>query len=74
MSWLDDFAGLTRDEQEEILRTATEEEKAFLDAEIMTADPSIWIPQPGPQTEAYNSPADELFYGGAQGGGDAAPC
>ena len=69
MSWLDDFAGLTRDEQEEILRTATEEEKSFLDAEIMQADPSIWIPQPGPQTEAYNSPADELFYGGAQGGG-----
>lgn len=28
-----------------------------------------WIPNPGPQTVAYNSPADELFYGGEAGGG-----
>lgn len=27
------------------------------------------IPNPGPQTEAYISSADELFYGGAAGGG-----
>lgn len=26
-------------------------------------------PQPGPQTQAFNSPADELGYGGAAGGG-----
>ncbi|MDX9861642.1 MAG: terminase family protein [Rhodospirillales bacterium] len=29
----------------------------------------LWVPNPGPQTEAYFSPADELFYGGAAGGG-----
>lgn len=29
----------------------------------------MWIPNPGPQTEAYFSDADELFYGGAAGGG-----
>jgi hypothetical protein len=29
----------------------------------------IWFPSPGPQTEAYFSEADELFYGGAAGGG-----
>jgi hypothetical protein len=29
----------------------------------------VWLPQPGPQTEAYYSPADELLYGGAVGGG-----
>jgi len=29
----------------------------------------IWIPNPGPQTEAYFSDADELFYGGSAGGG-----
>lgn len=29
----------------------------------------IWTPLPGPQTEAYYSLADELFYGGAAGGG-----
>lgn len=28
-----------------------------------------WRPLPGPQTMAYSSPADELFYGGAAGGG-----
>lgn len=28
-----------------------------------------WNPNPGPQTEALRSPADELFYGGQAGGG-----
>lgn len=28
-----------------------------------------WVPTPGPQTEAYFSKADILFYGGAAGGG-----
>lgn len=27
----------------------------------------IWSPFPGPQSMAYLSPADELFYGGAAG-------
>ena len=27
-----------------------------------------WSPLPGPQTEAFNSPADIMFYGGAGGG------
>jgi hypothetical protein len=29
----------------------------------------VWIPNPGPQTQAYYSPADLLYYGGAAGGG-----
>lgn len=28
-----------------------------------------WVPNPGPQTEAFFSDADELFYGGQAGGG-----
>jgi hypothetical protein len=28
-----------------------------------------WIPNPGPQTSAYFSEADEIFYGGQAGGG-----
>ena len=28
-----------------------------------------WVPNPGPQTDAYLSEADEVFYGGAAGGG-----
>jgi Terminase large subunit, T4likevirus-type, N-terminal len=29
----------------------------------------LWAPLPGPQTLAYHTQADELFYGGAAGGG-----
>jgi len=29
----------------------------------------LWIPTPGPQTRAYFSEADELYYGGQAGGG-----
>lgn len=29
----------------------------------------MWVPNPGPQLAALLSPADELFYGGAAGGG-----
>src|SRR5262249_32317889 len=29
----------------------------------------IWTPQPGPQTEAFNSDADVIGYGGSAGGG-----
>lgn len=29
----------------------------------------LWVPNPGPQTMAYNSRADLLYYGGAAGGG-----
>ncbi|MBM3460141.1 MAG: terminase, partial [Armatimonadetes bacterium] len=32
-------------------------------------DEPIWTPLPGPQVAAYESEADELFYGGAAGGG-----
>lgn len=31
--------------------------------------PPIWTPFPGPQTLAYHSTADQLFYGGGAGGG-----
>lgn len=29
----------------------------------------VWVPTPGPQTQAFFSDADELFYGGQAGGG-----
>lgn len=29
----------------------------------------LWVPNPGPQTDAYFCEADELFYGGQAGGG-----
>lgn len=36
---------------------------------IKEANAGVWFPNPGPQTEALESPADELFYGGSAGGG-----
>jgi hypothetical protein len=44
----------------------TERELAELDKLISG---EIWVPLPGPQTAAYYTEADELFYGGAAGGG-----
>ena len=38
------------------------------DALEATAD-MVWVPNPGPQTEAFFCQADELFYGGEAGGG-----
>lgn len=36
---------------------------------IVEQRPPFWIPQTGPQTLAFESAADELFFGGAAGGG-----
>ena len=41
------------------------------DAFVCTKD-NRWLPNPGPQTDAYLSDADELFYGGSAGGGKSA--
>ena len=53
------------------LSTMSDDDKADLADRI--ADSSVgkmlWVPNPGPQTEAFYSPADELFYGGQAGGG-----
>lgn len=44
--------------------------KAQLVEEVERATAGLrWIPSPGPQTEAYLSDADEIFYGGQAGGG-----
>ena len=43
-------------------------EKQALDRLLTEAAPP-WLPQPGPQADAYLSEADFLFYGGAAGGG-----
>lgn len=37
--------------------------------QLILSQPEVWLPQPGPQTLAYYSEADDLFYGGAAGGG-----
>lgn len=49
----------------------TERARVIADATKAT-DGKRFIPNPGPQTEAYFSEADELFYGGSAGGGKSA--
>lgn len=44
-----------------------EEKREFQKA--IASKPLVWFPNPGPQIQAYESEADELFYGGAAGGG-----
>lgn len=46
----------------------TEDERAEIN-ELLSSNTPIWVPQPGPQTDAYQSPADILYYGGSAGGG-----
>ena len=55
------------------LEDMPEEEKLKLlaDAEQLLGD-KVWVPNAGPQTEAYYCKADELFYGGEAGGGKSA--
>ncbi len=45
----------------------TPQERRELDS--LLPPPPMWKPLPGPQTAAFHSKADELFYGGAAGGG-----
>ncbi len=52
----------------ELLPFLTQQELGEID-NLLKTDLVIWRPLPGPQTEAYYSKADELFYGGAAGGG-----
>jgi hypothetical protein len=46
----------------------TPEERRELDR-LLTQDMPVWMPQVGPQTNAINSLADIVFYGGQAGGG-----
>jgi hypothetical protein len=52
----------------EVLKWLTPEERAELDS-LLTSDHAIWRPLPGPQSQAYESEADIVGYGGAAGGG-----
>lgn len=47
------------------------EQKAVAAMAAAATKDMAWIPNPGPQLEAFNCPADELFYGGQAGGGKA---
>lgn len=62
MSSLDDVLAL--------FTAAPEKERETIVAAALRATAAFeWIPNPGPQTEAYFCEADELLYGGQAGGG-----
>lgn len=63
-SWLDSLLSARPEEQVRLVRSLEPEALALLLAQL-----PLWRPQPGPQTEAFYSPADILFYGGQAGGG-----
>lgn len=50
-----------------LVKYLTDQERDELDR--LLAGAPLWIPQPGPQTEAYASRADIVGFGGAAGGG-----
>lgn len=52
------YQGLSPDDQAALKQTALDGTKGM-----------VWVPNPGPQTQAFFSDADETFYGGAAGGG-----
>ena len=55
---LDRYKALPPDQQQEMREMA-----------VAGTQDMVWVPQPGPQTDAYFSEADEVFYGGQAGGG-----
>lgn len=64
------------DSLSDLLCSASQEEQETLLAEMGEAEQEellsllpLWRPLPGPQTAAYETDADILFYGGAAGGG-----
>lgn len=49
-----------------------DERDAVIEAAAAATMKVRWLPNPGPQTDAYFSEADELFYGGSAGSGKSA--
>jgi hypothetical protein len=54
---------------ERILAELSPKQLAEIDELLAPELSAPWIPNPGPQTQAYESNADILLYGGAAGGG-----
>lgn len=58
----------TLDRISNVLSYLTEEERNEID-NLLADETPIWVPLPGPQTTAYDSRADIVYYGGSAGGG-----
>lgn len=67
------MSGISFDEVLERLKSLSPEELKAVEHDVMAATKDmLWVPNPGPQTDAYYCDADELFYGGQAGGGKSA--
>jgi len=55
-----------------MLENLSDEQLSKLAKTIDEEIPEVWVPNKGAQTMAYLSEADELYYGGAAGGGKSA--
>lgn len=51
------------------LKSLPADQRTQLDEFLRMAVPAIWVPQAGPQSVAFHSLADIIFYGGSAGGG-----
>jgi hypothetical protein len=60
---------LTLEAMEALILGMDDGTRAELEKTLEPILQQVWLPQPGPQTEAYWSKADELLYGGSVGGG-----
>ncbi|TFG36031.1 MAG: terminase, partial [Candidatus Aminicenantes bacterium] len=54
---------------ERIRSLPAEQQKAVIESAIEATKAWVWVPNTGPQTEAYYCEADELLFGGEAGGG-----
>lgn len=61
--------GLLDELVEEVTALDDETYQAVKDELAESTKNTVWFPTPGPQSDAYFSEADELFYGGSAGGG-----
>lgn len=63
------------DEILENMASMTPEAKLEMTKKVLSETKAMaWVPNPGPQTEAYYCTADELYYGGEVGGGKSELC
>jgi hypothetical protein len=64
------MADVTFDQVLERISGLSPEQQRRIDVEVRKQTKALrWVPNPGPQRQAYDSPADCLLYGGEPGGG-----
>lgn len=57
-----------------VIKLSDKERQEAFDAAFAQTKELRWVPNPGPQTEAYYCKADVLLYGGEPGGGKSQLC